>query len=99
MQNEINETRQALFIDKQPENALSLANQLRRAHPEMPVPELRAVTELAGLAAIQCRQYDDATDLFLLIDDTYQAGYAQMLKGDLNRAITYWRRAITTRPN
>ncbi len=57
--------------------------------------EKRAVYELAGLILRAQKKYDDAIRLYSDIKDPYQAGYCEMLKGNLPSARNYWTRTIS----
>jgi tetratricopeptide (TPR) repeat protein len=90
--------REALFIQKQPETALAiLAPWLQ--NQDLEAMEKRQMFELAGMAYQKYRQFDEASRAFSEIGDHYQAGYAQMLKGDLQQTGLLWQPLLTIRQN
>lgn len=90
--------REALFIQKQPEAALALLAPWL-FDKNLAGMDKRQVFELVGMAHQRCRQFDEATRAFSAIGDHYQAGYAQMLKGDLQQTGQLWQPLLALRQN
>ncbi|MBK8190854.1 MAG: hypothetical protein IPK79_10440 [Vampirovibrionales bacterium] len=67
----------------------------RRLQPE----EQRALTDLATLALREQSRYDDAMRLYTGVNDWFQAGYCEMLKGNLAGARHYWMKLEALRQN
>ena len=93
------EAQQFLFTQQQPQQALAVLLPLSQSSTAWPLEEKRPVFELLGWAWQRVKDYEAATQAFQAIQDDYQAGYSQMLKGDMTQAAAHWQDLLTVRPN
>lgn len=89
--------RDLFFKEKNPERAFrEIQPHLKaRLSPE----EKRAVYELTGLMLRDMRQYAEAVKCYLAINDSYQAGYCEMLQGNLAAVRSHWGKTAQLRQN
>ncbi len=95
----LNQARKALFLEDQPDTALSLLAPLLESRADLSAEDERPVVELAGLCYERKHLFDQACDLFYSIMDYYQAGYCLMLKGHPEKATEHWKHLLMMRPN
>ena len=99
MQQRLNSAKQALMLEGQSDVALGYLLPMLEERQNLSPDYLMAVMQMLGLASENKRQYDDATRYFLEAKDFYQAGYSQMLKGDIEQAIEHWKNLYEIRQN
>ncbi len=99
MANPLQQARKALFLENNAQLALDCLEPLLADADSLDFADRRGVLELAGLSLSRLGYYDQATQYFSATGDYYQAGYCQMLKGDINGTLQYWRPLSTLRQN
>jgi tetratricopeptide (TPR) repeat protein len=99
MQQPLNEARKLLLMERRYQEGLDALLPLWDQSSDMSFADYRAFIEMLGLAYAKLEQYDKATETFSSITDHYQAGYAQMLKGDMDQASALWRPLLIERQN
>ena len=81
--------RDALYKDNNPDAAEKLLKPIFEG-PIASEEERRAIYELMGLIYRAKKKYKKAFELYVKIDDYYQAGYSSMLGGDFQQMQAYW---------
>jgi len=93
---------QALFLNHQPEEALSaLAPHLDafREGQLKDASEIRFLITLAAMAHQESGKYTEAARLYESIGDDYSAGYAHLLTGNIDATRAAWTKVAQRRPN
>lgn len=89
--------RDLFYKEKNPERAYQEIQPHLKA--KLSTEEKRAVYELAGLILRDMRKYADAVKIYQAIDDPYQAGYCEMLQGNVMAIRNHWGKATQRRQN
>lgn len=93
---------QALFLQHQPEAALTTLAPYLEAFKEgqlKDTSEIRFLVTLAAMAHQESGQYAEAARLYESIGDDYSAGYAHLLMGNIEGARASWSKMAQRRPN
>lgn len=94
----VREVRDAFFKAKDADKAWSLIQpQIARPDKAWPMPVLRAVFELAALILRARKDYPKAASLYVTIEDWYQAGYCDLLCGNLAGVQNHWMTVLKQR--
>jgi predicted Zn-dependent protease len=95
----LNLARKTLYIEGNPEEALKILSPMYAERDKLGFADVWPMIELMGTARSQRKEFDEATELYLSIKDFYEAGYNQMLKGNLDSAVAHWKNLIYERQN
>jgi tetratricopeptide (TPR) repeat protein len=95
----ITQARQAFFRDKNPMTAHEAISPLLAGRRQLSPMERMMTIELGALILRALKQYREAQQLYLEGGDDYQAGYCEMLQGNLSSIKSHWGRVINQRHN
>lgn len=90
--------RERFFAAHDADGALAALQPLLK-DPHHGPEEQRAISDLAALTLREQGRYDEAIRLYLPLHDWYQAGYCELLKGNLAGARHYWMKLGPIRQN
>ncbi len=99
MECDLNPARQLLLVEKNAREALDYLAPMLPHCDGISVAERKNLVELAALAHARLGNYDRASEIFMLNQDAYQAGYCQMLQDNMDAALDYWKRVVPLRNN
>lgn len=91
--------RDRLFKQADPQGALKTLAPLADDAHLLGSGEKTALLELAALAHRALNQYKEAVLLYDEIGDSYQAGYCELLRGNMQQVQLYWTRTLQERAN